>query len=206
MFSLYFEITFTESHDSSALRFCDDLALPLAAAHTGFVSGLVLKPVGSTRALRLLTVWNDQAAAESFQTSASFQELASSMAGFGLALAGDEIHDVHRWDFAQAGEVRYIRTSVPPERLDEVALFWQQRGRHVIESATGCVRAQGFIDREASEFVLVIWWQSAEDAEAFRLSDYHEREFVEPLGEDVVRLNRTHLEPLESRKFADSRR
>lgn len=96
------------------------------------------------------------------------------------------------------GQVRYIRSAVTPERVEHVIDFWRRRGREVIESAEGCHRALGFFDREAGEFVLMIWWRSSEDAERFRLSEFHEREFVQGLGEGVTRLARTHLEPLDA--------
>lgn len=97
----------------------------------------------------------------------------------------------------EVGEVRYIRSGVTPERVEHVLDFWRTRGREVIESAEGCHKALGFFDPESTEFVLMIWWRSAEDAERFRLSEYHEREFVQGLGEGVTRLTRTHLTPLD---------
>lgn len=196
MYSLCLEVFFPHEKSELAARLCD-YVLRTAANQPGFVSGLLLTPEGTENGLQFQTIWNNQAASETFHASAEYRATAASLSDSGLTLRKREAHDIQRWETASAGEVRHIRTSVPAERLDEVAEFWQNRGRQVIESAVGCVRALGFIDREASEFVLVIWWRSASDAEAFRLSSYHEDEFVLPLGEDVIRLTRSHLEPLE---------
>lgn len=109
-----------------------------------------------------------------------------------------QLRAAHEWTEPHVGEVRHIRTQVPQARLSEVTRFWHDRGRQVIESWPGCVKARGYVDREASEFVLIIWWRSSQDAEEFRLSDFHEKEFVQPLGADVHRLSRAHLDPVRS--------
>jgi heme-degrading monooxygenase HmoA len=156
-------------------------------------------PAGEDPSARAITLWD---APEDFARwhSGGHTAVNQPIADAGMRITEREAADVLMLREAPepvTGEFRFIRSRVDADQVERVLAWWVARGREVIESAAGCNRARGFWDAAASEFCLAIWWRSAEDAEAFRLSEYHEREFVQGLGPGVERLTRAHLVPLD---------
>jgi heme-degrading monooxygenase HmoA len=190
MYSRYTSFEFEVDDRPAVESFWRDVGGPVAASQPGFRGGLILESVQKRGVIRAVTLWDNETDFEAFSAGADHGRVTAGIQATTMATTERDGLKTMGVLWPTPGEVRIIRCSIRPGQLESLRRYWPTNGRATIEGASGCIKAEAFVDPDQMIFILMVYWRSSEDAEAFRLSAAHNEEFAPAIERYVTRLDR----------------
>ncbi|GII97026.1 hypothetical protein [Sinosporangium siamense] len=129
--------------------------------------------------LRAVTFWDTAEHFTTFHSGQAHAGINTSFAELGVRVTEREAAHTVTPPVITGGHVRAVTVRIPAERKESVETFWRERGRPLILSQPGAVRAEAFWTGD--EFTLHMEWADESDALVFVASRDHV-EFAEGMG------------------------
>jgi len=196
MYCRYTQFSYAPGDRDSILRFWDEVGGPAAAPRGGFQGALILDSIESEGTLRALTFWKEASDFEEFFADGDHERVIEGIRLTSMTTGDRDGLEVVSQVKPEADLVRLVRCSVKEGAADGFRKFWRARGRELAETDRGCIKAEAFLDAEASEAVLCFHWRTFDEAEAFLRSDLHENVLAPGLEQFLTPIARLHTESL----------
>jgi len=196
MYCRYTEFSYDPDQSEAIRRFWQQSGGPAAAHQGGFQGALVIESVEADGVMRAISLWKNAADFEEFYAGAEHQQVIEDIKSLSMTVGGRDGLNVVTVVEPVAALTRMVRCKLRDGAADEFREFWQTRGKALAETDRGCIKAEAYVDANASEAVLCFHWRTLDEAAEFLKSDLHENVLAPGLEQFLTPIARLHAQSL----------